>query len=376
MIRSAATFISLLLAFSPLQLTAEEMTQRQRDAAEDSIREMMNGRWYDIEVIVFERLDVLEFNSDETLLQTQPRLLPYRITHLQQESTKDTDTATTSAAGEFRLHELAPECIGYPEIPPDPLHESQFDELFPAENELDASIDETGLEALPETATEAGTEAMEIPPADQGDDAQSITSDVISEEILSEPTPAEQLAAQIADFESALTLEAYVPLDAQRKLVPHVKAINRQRTLRPIWHTRWRQALPERALPTAIEFGNPADRLYGFIEVSVGRYLHVAPTIWYSVDGLGKTPQVDPYLPPSNSFGLSTGMQTSVPSAPIAQLPAEDGAYFQLRESRRLRSDEMHYIDHPKMGVVVRVEPVPIPDALLTSWLDVQNAGQ
>ena len=33
-----------------------------------------------------------------------------------------------------------------------------------------------------------------------------------------------------------------------------------------------------------------------------------------------------------------------------------------------MRSAEIHYLDHPKLGVVVRIDPVPIPDALTAAF--------
>ena len=36
-----------------------------------------------------------------------------------------------------------------------------------------------------------------------------------------------------------------------------------------------------------------------------------------------------------------------------------------LSESRRMRPGELHYLDHPWLGILVRIEPVDAPDALL-----------
>jgi len=36
-----------------------------------------------------------------------------------------------------------------------------------------------------------------------------------------------------------------------------------------------------------------------------------------------------------------------------------------LSQSRRLRSNEIHYLDHPKFGIVVRIDPVAIPQELI-----------
>ena len=41
-----------------------------------------------------------------------------------------------------------------------------------------------------------------------------------------------------------------------------------------------------------------------------------------------------------------------------------DGTFALVSESRRLRSGEVHYLDHPVLGILVRTEPVEVPQAL------------
>ena len=51
-------------------------------------------------------------------------------------------------------------------------------------------------------------------------------------------------------------------------------------------------------------------------------------------------------------------------AAEPTNLPAVRAGYMVLDESRRMRSEEVHYLDHPKLGIIVRVDPVAIPEAL------------
>ena len=37
----------------------------------------------------------------------------------------------------------------------------------------------------------------------------------------------------------------------------------------------------------------------------------------------------------------------------------EDGQRYVLRQARRMRSNERHYVDHPKFGVIALVTPTP-----------------
>ena len=140
-----------------------------------------------------------------------------------------------------------------------------------------------------------------------------------------------------------------------------VKYINRRSHLRPLRHLRWRQAVPARDLPQPIliefsEPGAPAPRVQGHLDVTVGRYLHVNSRLWYAVPGLSLTPiashEADALLSPESA----------------------GRGYFEMHESRRMRSEELHYIDHPKLGLLVQVTPVPIPQALILHWLEVNAA--
>jgi hypothetical protein len=49
------------------------------------------------------------------------------------------------------------------------------------------------------------------------------------------------------------------------------------------------------------------------------------------------------------------------------------GAYMVLSESRRMRSEELHYLDHPKLGLVVRIDPVRFPDDLIQSFVALEE---
>ena len=71
--------------------------------------------------------------------------------------------------------------------------------------------------------------------------------------------------------------------------------------------------------------------LSGHIGVTLGRYLHVNTHLWLQPD-----------------------------------LSRDDFAV--LSESRRMRSNELHYVDHPHMGVLINITPFE-PDATLEQKL-------
>jgi hypothetical protein len=95
-------------------------------------------------------------------------------------------------------------------------------------------------------------------------------------------------------------------------------------------------------------------KLEGHVAVTVGRYLHLAATLWYHADNLGLAPVPLPISILAN--------RAQPPSQVDARL------HMVLHESRRMRSGDLHYLDHPKFGVIVRIDPIEIPDELKQAW--------
>jgi hypothetical protein len=79
----------------------------------------------------------------------------------------------------------------------------------------------------------------------------------------------------------------------------------------------------------------------GTLRLVVSRYLHA------EVDLLYRDPSPDAETRTYRRPGLL------VPEGAERQLPAG----FRLETSRRMRSGEIHYIDHPRFGVLVFVNP-------------------
>lgn len=99
---------------------------------------------------------------------------------------------------------------------------------------------------------------------------------------------------------------------------------------RALVHTGWRQpgltkseALPVRVTGTASSGLGGA--VNGTLRLYRSRYLHIEADLVYSRPGSGQT------------------------------------EYFALRESRRMRSGELHYLDHPLFGVLLRATPYQAP---------------
>ena len=94
----------------------------------------------------------------------------------------------------------------------------------------------------------------------------------------------------------------------------------------------WHQPLPARdqPQPLVVQVGTMDDTrrypLEGVVSVTLGRFVHLRILLEYRLG---------------------------------------DGRIALISEQRRMRSDEPHYLDHPAIGILARVDPMPLPDDLV-----------
>ena len=343
---------------------------------EDELEDRFEHRWFEIEMIVFERLDALEINTPERLVNTAPRrwpaamidMLPIDPTMEPGGGPEEEEDPTRAVSGVSAPYLPSLDfCLGYPELPfpePELPRDNEFgDELDALEalaldeaERLAAEEEAAALLAAEEAAVEE--EALAAGP----DEALELEP----EPVPPPPTPAEIFADELADYEARLLRSSYRWLDA-RTMDDDLKTLNRQSTLRPILHGRWRQPVPTRDAPEPIYLSSETSpdspaiaaglkKVEGFVTVTVGRYLHFAPTLWYHADTLGMTPIVVPAAPSPGAFATD--------AAPVP--------YMELNESRRMRSETLHYLDHPKLAVLVRIDPIVIEPEIQVAWETLQ----
>jgi len=94
-----------------------------------------------------------------------------------------------------------------------------------------------------------------------------------------------------------------------------------QRTVgyHPLLHTAWIQAIGSNRISTAVHFTNNSGTVNGFFRIQRGHYLHLITDLEYTPDG---------------------------------------SLIYRLNEKRRFKLKEIHYLDHPRFGVIVRVYPL------------------
>jgi len=138
----------------------------------------------------------------------------------------------------------------------------------------------------------------------------------IPEDDPSEPVTPPTISAPVASFPA-------LPA-SKMKLTAIEETLRRSRAYQPLAHVGWTQPGYARNAATYLSVNSlvPASSgLQGQIALSRGRYLHL--TLDLVLDG------------------AATG----------------DGSSYVLRQTRRMRSNERHYIDSPKFGVIAIITP-------------------
>ena len=160
----------------------------------------------------------------------------------------------------------------------------------------------------------------------------SAAAEPVADATLEEDDPAATAAALREDFaayEAELHRTSYVFRRQVPNIAQHVARLRRQRPILLVGG--WHQPLPPRTTPAPLILlaGDADDQrrfaLEGVLAATIGRFIH-----------------------------LSAQLQWHQP----------DGSIAILAERRRLRSAELHYLDHPAFGMLAHVAPMPVPAEL------------
>lgn len=146
-------------------------------------------------------------------------------------------------------------------------------------------------------------------------------------------------------------------------------SLRRSTNYRLLEHLAWRQPLGESRFPVLIQGGERYDDVYeldGTITVTRSRFLHADVDLWFT--------EFAP-VRPSRRFGRANRDVPNVDQAMLDRYPELVGWAKQrdtrapihthaLTQSRRMRSDTVHFIDHPFFGVVIKVTEFSYEPAL------------
>jgi hypothetical protein len=133
----------------------------------------------------------------------------------------------------------------------------------------------------------------------------------------------------------------YRPLPASERQLGNIwTALRNSRNYRPLYHVAWRQQMvdPEQAQKLYLylppESGKPGPmnppKLEGTVKIGVKRYLHMETDLVLR-------------LPTTREGGNAHFMGTNHRS-------------YRMQEHRRMRSNKLHYLDHPVLGILVKAK--------------------
>ena len=178
------------------------------------------------------------------------------------------------------------------------------------------------------------------------------------------PSPGQLAHWAVEEFERGLLREGWQWRYDDLSLRAAATRMRRSGDYAVMHHGRWLQAVPPRdsAAPLLIQIGPQSPdatfELEGSVSVTLGRFLHFAAQVW-----LRQAPP-DAQAAPNLGRDESTDKVDSLP-VDVDGSNMDTAGYVLLSESRRMRPGELHYLDHPWLGILVLIEPVDAPDALL-----------
>lgn len=177
-------------------------------------------------------------------------------------------------------------------------------------------------------------------------------------------------------------------------LNPDAYTLNRTGVYKVLYHEAWRQpGIALRSAPWLVISGGRSlgdhRELEGSIRLHLSNYLHLSTDLWLLTHGYSTTSgtgdQRDKYLsnyrttddlprPPylanaSRAFEVANNPSTyASPATDISRIDT-------LKQSERLVLGKTHYLDHPKMGLLVKVVRATPPGSASAPQADPQNAS-
>lgn len=215
--------------------------------------------------------------------------------------------------------------------------------------------------ALP---SEAGDQTATYPPSFPAPLAQSVP--LLPAQILERPDPGVAVTStfRLLDlyrdaFIDAAGASTFTPLNSRLQASPGREVL---------WSKQWRQPLRARAQSSAVlvtggdVFGDHHE-LEGSVRLSgQDREATLDVNLWLTRFGASPSPGPDIWTLPDTPFQESSRPAASTGNRPVTSRwhPQE---IWQLTQTLKLTPNSLHYIDHPKIGVIVEIRPYLVPEA-------------
>ena len=328
------------------------------DADVDTVRDQMKQDWFYTEVIIFQRPAVMEFLSEEALVTQDAGGFPSVL-----------EAFLPGPEGLRPAYLLEPTTDGC----------QAFERSDPQDRERQVTDSQAGTDA--DEAIDASAQPVE----EAAPEVAGLLSVPPSMPRLS-PDPVVDFLRAVTEFEAELAAQNPALFAPDRLTMSQEAArIQGDRRYQVLWHGGWLQPVPARKSPAPLllqagQRNGERYQLEGSIDVTLGRYLHFHTRLFYTEPLLGAVPVQKPLDPAGDATVAALDpedpyVQTDQ-SAMASSLNPARPPYMVMEESRRVRSGELHYLDHPKLGVLVRIEPVAVPDALVSAYLALEEDSE
>lgn len=143
-------------------------------------------------------------------------------------------------------------------------------------------------------------------------------------------------------------------------------ALRKNEQFEVLFHKAWNQQMwgEKRSTPLIIQAGERHGdhwELEGSINIHIGRFLHLTTNLWLSEFIYGETDNSNdknwPALPVLGSTNTSSDSE-EIANSPFSNNQIQVSRIVKFTERRSMRSKETHYLDHPEMGIMVRMLPL------------------
>ena len=291
--------------------------------------------WYQVDVIVFKprQADITDENwpeispsyPAETLAVTEGRV--FRLSQLE-------GLAQLEPAGDQNLEEL-----------PAPRQQFAFEDRS----------NRARNQQIVDSLTGANTDQAALPSPDVTDNP--------SADDQAPPEPV-SLTSQVADLLASLQTNtsgrlAFSDTRDASSLAGILRSLNRSSRFDVLTHLSWIQPVTSDPTPILIQAGARHDDQFeveGTLSISRSRFLHVATDLWYTRfdrRSTGGNPLVAGY-----GVNLPEDVLEDYPD--LVAVEQDRGQFYPvsqhaMQQSRRMRSNELHYMDHPLLGIVVQI---------------------
>jgi len=189
---------------------------------------------------------------------------------------------------------------------------------------------------------------------------------------------------------------------SQQALRNKAAAIQRSSRYQILFHEAWNQQMTDQANARPIVLDRSGDggawpELQGTIKLYVARYLYLETNLWLNTRGeylqgswrmpappLGPSSlifeapepelelELEPEQPQRETITADPAIDLEFQRVPSTLITITESAEtlepiypfrhaVRLHQTRRMRSGEVHYIDHPMLGVIVKITPLPDP---------------